>query len=167
MRNIPIIDTFRDMWWVAPPAPPISGAGASGYLTWGPTASAEHRDAHFAKARVLGKHHWVTSMHDVSFGPLTQAPACISGTPRAIWNPGCRHLARFTIIVVCGRLSAPLLCHCHPCDGSILTKRALILFRISDSFWSRSPCNASHVLHLASDRPSHVLSDVLGSCVGT
>mmetsp|Transcript_12041 Transcript_12041/g.34406 ORF Transcript_12041/g.34406 Transcript_12041/m.34406 type:complete len:435 (+) Transcript_12041:79-1383(+) len=49
------------------------GAGASGYLTWGPTASAEHRDAHFAKARVLGKHHWVTSMHDVSFGPLTQA----------------------------------------------------------------------------------------------
>jgi len=49
-------------------------AGAPGYLTWGPTVEPKHKELHYAKAKVNGKHHWATSMHNVSFMPMSEAP---------------------------------------------------------------------------------------------
>lgn len=41
--------------------------GSPGFLTWGQTSSPQFKEWYFAKARVLGKHHWGTVMHNVSF----------------------------------------------------------------------------------------------------
>lgn len=43
--------------------------GSDGYLTWGPIAEPQYKEQHFAKANVVGKHHWVAKMRDVSFKP--------------------------------------------------------------------------------------------------
>jgi len=48
-------------------------SGADGYLTWGPTVKPQYKDWYYAKARVIGKHHWVTHLSKVSFKELSGA----------------------------------------------------------------------------------------------
>jgi len=56
-------------------------SGSPGYLTWGPSVEPENKEHFYAKARVMGKHHWVTAMHNVSFQPLATAdPATVPCT---------------------------------------------------------------------------------------
>mmetsp|Transcript_90382 Transcript_90382/g.170409 ORF Transcript_90382/g.170409 Transcript_90382/m.170409 type:complete len:425 (+) Transcript_90382:85-1359(+) len=58
-------------------------SGSSGFLTWGPTTGIS--EDKLAKADVIGKHHWVTRLHNVSFkmpSPnqhLAQVPCAGSG----------------------------------------------------------------------------------------
>jgi hypothetical protein len=49
------------------------GSGSDGYLTWGPTVKPQYKDWYYAKADVIGKHHWVTRMSNVSFAPLSNS----------------------------------------------------------------------------------------------
>lgn len=49
------------------------GSGAPGYLTWGREVEPEYKNLYYAKASVKGKHHWVTTMHNVSFMPMSEA----------------------------------------------------------------------------------------------
>merc|ERR1719215_1124708 len=42
-------------------------SGSPGYLTWGATLSDETLQRDAAKANVIGKHHWVARMSNVSF----------------------------------------------------------------------------------------------------
>jgi hypothetical protein len=44
-------------------------SGSNGYLTWGPVAKPDYKDKHYARADVIGKHHWVARMRNVSFAP--------------------------------------------------------------------------------------------------
>mmetsp|Transcript_41276 Transcript_41276/g.94998 ORF Transcript_41276/g.94998 Transcript_41276/m.94998 type:complete len:431 (+) Transcript_41276:71-1363(+) len=42
-------------------------SGSSGFLTWGPTASTEEKNEKFAKVDVIGEHHWVAKLHNITF----------------------------------------------------------------------------------------------------
>jgi len=44
-------------------------SGSDGYLVWGPEVSDEVKQRDFTMARVVGKHHWVTHLHDVTYIP--------------------------------------------------------------------------------------------------
>lgn len=41
-------------------------SGSDGYITWGATVDQAYKEAHYAKARVTGKFHWVTHLHSIS-----------------------------------------------------------------------------------------------------
>mmetsp|Transcript_76867 Transcript_76867/g.213541 ORF Transcript_76867/g.213541 Transcript_76867/m.213541 type:complete len:425 (+) Transcript_76867:113-1387(+) len=42
-------------------------AGSDGYLTWGPAAIGLNKSRDYATATVVGEHHWVTKLHNVTF----------------------------------------------------------------------------------------------------
>jgi len=59
-------------------------SGSDGFLTWGPTVKPQYKDWYYAKARVIGKHHWVTRLSNVSFaqpsgGHLENVPCMGTG----------------------------------------------------------------------------------------
>lgn len=41
-------------------------SGADGYITWGSTVDPAYKEAHYARARVIGNHHWVTHLQQVT-----------------------------------------------------------------------------------------------------
>lgn len=57
-------------------------SGSEGYLTWGPAPKMPSRQE-LVTARVVGKHHWVTHLSNVSFGAirgdLSQTPCGVRG----------------------------------------------------------------------------------------
>jgi hypothetical protein len=64
-------------------------SGTPGFLTWGPTES-QLKDKDFAKVRVIGKHHWVSRLSNVTFdraGPMHLSP-CGSSSCSAIIDSG-------------------------------------------------------------------------------
>mmetsp|Transcript_65219 Transcript_65219/g.155767 ORF Transcript_65219/g.155767 Transcript_65219/m.155767 type:complete len:445 (+) Transcript_65219:74-1408(+) len=48
-------------------------SGSPGFLTWGPVANKEEKEKKFAKADVVGEHHWVARLHNISFGEKSEA----------------------------------------------------------------------------------------------
>jgi len=67
-------------------------SGASGYLTWGPTEMKATGKHEVATARVVGKHHWVTHLHNVSFrtknSDMSTIPCNSAGGCAAIVDSG-------------------------------------------------------------------------------
>mmetsp|Transcript_61733 Transcript_61733/g.198979 ORF Transcript_61733/g.198979 Transcript_61733/m.198979 type:complete len:443 (-) Transcript_61733:75-1403(-) len=61
-------------------------SGSVGYLHWGPEENRPAKDQ-LAMARVVGKHHWVTHLHNVSFGHAKGGP-CAGGGCAAIVDSG-------------------------------------------------------------------------------
>merc|ERR1712232_832034 len=41
--------------------------GAEGFITWGSSLNRETKRQSYASARVVGKHHWVTHLRNVTF----------------------------------------------------------------------------------------------------
>jgi len=67
--------------------------GSDGFMTWGSEVTADYKEKSYARANVVGKHHWVTRMHNVSFGksPLNDNYAnvpCTGGGCAAIIDSG-------------------------------------------------------------------------------
>jgi len=67
-------------------------SGSDGYLTWGPTAKPEYKEKHYARAEVIGKHHWATRLNNIAFGDPKQMPSemvpCMSKGCTAIIDSG-------------------------------------------------------------------------------
>mmetsp|Transcript_47986 Transcript_47986/g.102758 ORF Transcript_47986/g.102758 Transcript_47986/m.102758 type:complete len:426 (+) Transcript_47986:41-1318(+) len=67
--------------------------GSDGFMTWGKENADSYKDKHFAKANVIGQHHWVTRMYNVRFNDdalntnLANVP-CTAGGCAAIIDSG-------------------------------------------------------------------------------
>jgi len=42
-------------------------SGSSGFLTWGSEVSTQEKNEKFAKVDVIGEHHWVAKLHNITF----------------------------------------------------------------------------------------------------
>jgi len=67
-------------------------SGSVGYLTWGAPESEHMKKTDFVTANVIGKHHWVTPLHNVSFsdfkGETHQIPCSEKAGCAAIIDSG-------------------------------------------------------------------------------